>query len=77
MLILPPETERLAQRLAAAQGTTPATAVQRALEQSAREAGVSEGIPRRSASLIAPPTRSPGASARRCSSRARISRART
>jgi antitoxin VapB len=43
MLILPPETERLAQRLAAAQGTTPATAVQRALEKSAREAGISEG----------------------------------
>jgi antitoxin VapB len=47
MLILPPETERLAQRLAAAQGVEPLTAVQRALEESARAVGVEEEAPPR------------------------------
>ena len=40
MLVLPPETERLAKRLAAAQGVAVGEAVKRAIETSARAAGV-------------------------------------
>ena len=49
MLVLPPETERLAKRLAAMQGVAVDEAVKRAIESSARAAGVpvEPGRPRR------------------------------
>lgn len=45
MLILPPETERLAQRLAEAQGVEPLAVVHRALEERARAVGVADEAP--------------------------------